>query len=255
MPFAIDANGVGENVWNVPAAAPMGDYDLQFVTKDAKGDERTIFSSQSVRVDEYRLPTMRATVTGPKEPPVRPAAVPLSLFAGYLSGGPAGGLPVTIRTAFYQSWSPPEDYDGWDFGGMPVAEGTVSLDDSGNESSAPLPLARTLPLALGADGTAQTSIEIDQPIAEPTLMKVEMDYEDANGEVLTTSRRIRLFPSAIQLGVKTDGWLMRDSDLRLQFVALGIDGRPVAGQPVSVAVYQREIMDRTSAADRRFLCL
>ena len=241
MPFAIDANGVGENVWNVPAAAPIGDYDLQFVAKDAKGDERTIASNQSVRVDEYRLPTMRATVAGPKDAPVRPAAVPLSLFAGYLSGGPAGGLPVTLRTAFYQSWSPPEDYDGWDFGGMPVTEGTVSLDDSGEENSAPLPLARTLPLALGADGTAQTSIEIDQPIAEPTLMAVEMDYEDANGEVLTTSRRIRLFPSAIQLGVKTGGWLMRDSDLRLQFVALGIDGQPVAGQPVNVAVYQREI--------------
>ena len=121
LPFAIDAGGVGENVWNVPAAAPMGDYDLQFVTKDAKGEERTIWSNQSVRVDEYRLPTMRATVTGPKDAPVRPAAVPLSLFAGYLSGGPASGLPVTIRTAFYQSWSAPEDYDGWDFGGMPVA--------------------------------------------------------------------------------------------------------------------------------------
>ena len=241
LPFAIDANGVGENVWNVPAAAPMGDYDLQFVTKDAKGEERTIFSRQSVRVDEYRLPTMRATITGPKEPPVRPAAVSLSLFAGFLSGGPAGGLPVTIRTAFYQSWSPPEDYDGWDFGGMPVTEGTVALDDSGNEAEAPLPLARTLPLALGADGTAQTSVEIDQPITEPTLMTVEMDYEDANGEVLTASRRIRLFPSAIQLGVKTDGWLMRDNDLRLQFVALGLDGKPAAGQNISVAVYQRTI--------------
>lgn len=241
LPFAITAGGVGENIWNVPATAPMGDYDLQFVTKDAKGEERTIFSSQSVRVDEYRLPTMRATVTGPKELPVRPAAVPLNLFVGFLSGGPAGGLPVTMRTAFTQSWSPPEDYDGWDFGGMPVSEGTVPLDDSGSEASSPLPLARTVPLALGADGTAQTSVEIDQPIVEPTLMTVEMDYEDANGEVLTASRRIRLFPSAIQLGVKTDGWLMRDSDLRLQFVALGLDGKAVAGQPVSVAVYQREI--------------
>lgn len=219
----------------------MGDYDLQFVTKDAKGEKRTIGGGQSVRVDEYRLPTMRASVTGPKAPPVRPAAVPLALFAGYLSGGPAGGLPVTIRTAFNQSWSPPEDYDGWDFGGAAVREGTIALDDSGEEGDAPLPLARTMPLALGADGTAVTSIEIDQPIVEPTLMTVEMDYEDANGEVLTTSRRVRLFPSAIQLGIKTDGWLMRDKDLRLQFVALGLDGKPVAGQPVSVAVYQREI--------------
>ena len=242
MPFAIDPNGVGESRWDVPAAAPMGDYDLQFVTKDAKGQDQTIWSGQSVRVDEYRLPTMRATVTGPKAPPVKPAAVPLSLFAGYLSGGPAGGLPVTIRTAFSESWLPPGDYDGWDFGGMPVREGTVALDDSGEEAEAPLPLARTLPMALGADGTAQTSIEIDQPINQPTVMTVEMDYEDANGETLTASRRIRLFPAAVQLGVKTDGWMMRDKDLRLQFIALDLDGRAVAGQPVSVAVYRREIV-------------
>lgn len=239
--FAIDASGVGESRWDVPAAAPMGDYDLQFVTRNAKGEEQSIWSGQSVRVDEYRLPTMRAAVTGPKVPPVRPASVPLSLFAGFLSGGPAAGLPVTIRTAFTPSWSPPEDYESWDFGGMPVTEGTAALDDSGEEAAAPLPLARTLPLALGPDGTAQTSIEIDQPIVEPTLMTVEMDYEDANGETLTSSRRIRLFPAAVQLGVKTDGWLMRDKDLRLQFVALGLDGKPAAGQTVSVAVYSRAI--------------
>jgi alpha-2-macroglobulin len=241
LPFAIDGGGVGESRWDVPKAAPMGDYDLQFVTKDAKGEERTIWSNQSVRVDEYRLPTMRATVTGPAEPPVRPAAVPVSLFAGFLSGGPAAGLPITVRTAFYSSWSPPEDYEGWDFGGSPVSEGTLALDDSGEEAEAPLPLARTVPLALGTDGTAKTSIEIDQPVTQPTLMTVEMDYEDANGETLTASRRIRLFPAAVQLGVKTDGWLMRDKDLRLQFIALGLDGRPVAGQPVSVAVYSRAI--------------
>ena len=241
MPFAIDAGGVGESRWNVPAAAPMGDYDLQFITTDAKGEERTIWASQSVRVDEYRLPTMRATVTGPKAPPVRPAAVPLSLFAGFLSGGPAAGLPVSVRTAFYQSASPPPDYESWDFGGMPVIEGSAPLDDSGAEAAAPLPLARTMPLALGADGTAQTSIEIDQAITQPVLMTVEMDYEDANGETLTSSRRIGLYPAAIQLGVKTDGWLMRDKDLRLQFVALGLDGKPVQGQNISVAVYSRTI--------------
>src|SRR3546814_20485102 len=69
-----------------------------------------------------------------------------------------------------------------------------------------------------------------------------MDYADANGETLTSSRRITLYPSAVRLGLKTDGWLMRDEDLRLQFVALDLDGKPVRGQRVQVALYNREII-------------
>lgn len=244
LPFAIAAGGSGETVWNVPASAPMGDYELVFVTKDPKNkdEDKSIWSGQTVRVDEYRLPTMKATVTGPKTPPVRPASVPLSLFVGYLSGGPAPNMPVELRTSFTPRWSAPEDYRGWDFDGRQVREGVVQLDDSGDEPQADLPLARSVPLTLDANGTARTAIAVDQPIVEPTVMAVEMDYEDANGETLTSSRRITLFPSAVRLGLNTDGWLMRDDDLRLNFVALGLDGKPIAGKRVSVALYNREII-------------
>src|SRR3546814_5713244 len=66
------------------------------------------------------------------------------------------------------------------------------LDDSGDTPSADLPLARSVPLKLDANGSATTSVTVDQPITEPTLMAAEMDYEDANGETLTSSRRIKI---------------------------------------------------------------
>src|SRR3546814_19729635 len=100
-----------------------------------------------------------------------------------------------------------------------------------------MPLARSLPLTLGADGTAATNVIVDQPISEPTLMAVEMDYADANGETLTSSRRITLYPSAVRPGLKTDGWLMRDDDLRLKFVALDLEVQPHRGNPIEVALY------------------
>ncbi len=242
MPFAIAAGGSGETIWNVPASAPMGDYELVFVTKDKKGEDDSIWTGQSVRVDEYRLPTMKAAITGPKGSLVRPATVPLNLFVGYLSGGPAPGIPVELRTNFRAAWSPPEDYRDWDFDGRPVKEGMVQLDDSGEEPGGELPLARSVPLTLGADGTARTDVVVDQPITEPTMMAAEMDYEDANGETLTSSRRITLYPSAVRLGVKTDGWMMRDDDLRLNFIALDLDGKPIRGQRVAVALYSRQII-------------
>src|SRR3546814_13930253 len=97
-----------------------------------------------------------------------------------------------------------------------------------------MPLARSVPLTLDANGTATTNVVVDEPIGEPTVMAVEMDYADANGETLTASRRITLYPSAVRLGLKTDGWLMRAHDLRPKFVALDLAGQPIRGQRIAI---------------------
>jgi alpha-2-macroglobulin len=244
VPLEIGADGIGESSWTAPKGAPMGDYDLSVETGD-----RTIAIDQSIRVEEFRLPTMRATISGPRDAVVRPTVVPVSLFVGYLSGGGASNLPVAIRTAFSTSESAPEGWDGWSFGGDAVKEGITPLDGDGNAPDKPIPLSQTLPVTLKGDGTAQTSVEINQAIDASTAMTIEMDYQDANGETLTASQSIMLHPSAIRLGVKTDGWLMRDTDLRLKFAAIGVDGKVRKGQRVSVALYSRE----TITARRRLI--
>ena len=237
LPLAIGGDGIGESAWTAPQGAPQGDYSLSFIVGD-----KTYYQSQYFRVDEFRLPTMRASVSGPKAALVRPKAVPLDLFVGFLSGGGAPGLPVSIRTAFEYDSSSPEGWEDWTFGGRAVAEGVVPLNGDGEEDPAPLPLSQTLPVTLGGDGTARTSIDIAQGIDAATAMTVEMDYADANGETLTTSRRISLLPSGMMLGLKTDGWLMRDDDLRLKLAVMTPEGKAVSGSPVKVAVYSREIL-------------
>ncbi len=249
MPVKIGADGIGESRWTAPASAPMGDYDLNVIVPDKDGGEKTIFTGQSVRVDEYKLPTMRATVTGPKDALVRPKLVPLDLFVGYLSGGGASGLPVAIRTAFSNDAVDPDGWDGWTFGGEALKEGITPLDGNGQAAASPTPMSQTLPVTLDANGTAKTQIEIAQAIESTTSMTVEMDYLDANGETLTASRTLLLNSAAVKLGMKTDGWLMRDSDLRLQFVALDAENKVRRGQRVSVDLYTRE----TITARRRLI--
>ena len=236
LPLVIDANGIGESEWTAPAGAPMGDYDLQVVTGD-----RTIYTEQSFRLDEYKLPTMRASVGGPKEALVRPKTVPLDLFVGYLSGGGASNLPVDVRIGWSARTSTPEGYESYSFGGRKVAEGVRPLDGDGEETGTAFPPTQTLPATLGADGTQRLSAEAPG-IDGSADMRVEMDYQDANGETLTASRTLPVFASAVQLGVKTDGWLMKQDDLRLRFVALDTAGKPVKGQKVSVAVYSRQVL-------------
>jgi alpha-2-macroglobulin len=237
IPITIETNGAGEASWSVPKGAPMGSYSLQY---DLNG--KSYYTGQSLQVDEYRLPTMRATISGPKTAAVRPSKLPLNLFVGYFSGGPAANLPISIRTAFSASYSTPDGWDGWSFGGSKVEEGTIPLNSDGEEPDAPTPPAQTLPFTLGGDGTAAPSIEIGREIETETDMTVEMDYQDANGETLTASRTIPLLPSAIRLGIKTDGWIMRDTDLRMKFVALDPDNKPVRGKLVSVDIFSREIL-------------
>lgn len=240
----IDATGSGTGEWTVPTGAPLGDYALSFTVGD-----RTIDTGQTVKVDEYKLPTMRATITGPKDALVQPASVPLSLFVGYLSGGGAGHMPVTLRTDF-SSWFPtPRGWDNFTFGGDEVKEGTRALGADEGATPAALPYAQTLPATLGADGTTRADIAIGQPVTSPLSLTVEMDYPDANGETMTASRVLTLYPSALQVGLRSDGWLMRDDDLRLQMVVLDLAGKAVSGQAVTIDLYSRE----TITARRRLI--
>jgi len=237
LPVAIGADGVGETRWTAPAGAPQGDYDISFQF----GDKR-VFTEQSIRIDEFRLPTMRAAISGPGKPPVRPRAMPLDLYVGYLSGGGASNLSVSVRAAFGDEMPAPKGWDDWTFGGRPVVEGVRPLDGDGQEIGTTTPGAQTIPLTLDAQGTARTSVAIPATIDQPVMMAVEMDYQDANGEVLTASSRIPVHPSGVRVGIRTDGWMMKQDDLRLRAVVLDLDGRPVKGRRVSIALYSREIL-------------
>jgi len=237
LPLTIGADGIGETSWTAPRGAPQGDYDISMVDGD-----KTLSSGQSIKLDEYRLPTMRAMIAGPKEALIRPLTVPIEMFVGYLSGGGAGNLPVRIRTAFTRGSSTPTGWDGWAFGGAVVAEGTVPLNGDGEAIEQPLPPAQTQPATLDKQGTAKAVIDVPTAVTEITDMNVEMDYADANGEILTATRRIQLFPSAVRLGIRTDGWMMKSDDLRLKFVTLDTEGRLLKGRKIAVTLYSREIL-------------
>ncbi|HEX4736062.1 MAG TPA: MG2 domain-containing protein [Allosphingosinicella sp.] len=237
LPLVLDAAGLGENEWTPPKGSPMGDYDVSATIGD-----QTIETGQSFRVDEYRLPTMRASVSGPKQKQVRPKQVPVDLYVGYLSGGGSSRAPVKLRTAYEPLNDDPDGWDGWTFGGKAVHEGTVALDEDNEDSGqVPMPEAATLPLTLDAHGALRTSLDVPA-FQDSTRMIVEMDYQDADGETLTAGGAVRLYASAVRLGIKPDGWLQRQGDMRLKIAALDVDGKIIAGQRVRVQLYTREIL-------------
>jgi uncharacterized protein YfaS (alpha-2-macroglobulin family) len=252
LPLSLDASGIGETEWTPPKGAPAGDYDItvrEGVAPPKPGEEEedapqgpTIYTNQSFRVDEYRLPTMRATVSGPRAPSVRPGQIPLDLYVGYLSGGGSAGAPVKLRTAWELFDDSPDGWEDWSFGGSAVREGTVSLNEDGEDGEGEqMPDASTLPLTLDSNGSLRTPFAIPE-LHDNARMIVEMDYADANGETLTASARIPVYTSAIRLGIKPDGWVQRSGDMRVKVAALGLDGRRLRGQRVNITLYTREIV-------------
>ncbi len=241
LPLTLGADGIGTLDWTAPKGAPTGDYDLSF--KIGTGDDaKTLGGSQSFRVDEYRLPTMRASVSGPKTPAVKPVHLPVDLYVGYLSGGGASHAPVKLRTAYEALSDNPDGWDGWSFGGAAVKEGTVALDEDQNDTNTPtLPAASTTPLTLDAHGALRTAVDIPA-LTDGATLRMEMDYQDANGETLTASTALPIYTASVRLGIKTDGWLQRAADMRLKVAALGVDGKIIKGQHVDVALYTREIL-------------
>ena len=227
LPVKLDAGGTGELAWPIPKTAALGDYRVELGERGAT--ERA--TAGQFRVDEYRLPTIRASVTGPKTKQVAPASVPLDLSLVYLSGGAVGQAPVKLRTQVEPRTVSVPNYDGWSFTGEELKPGIVPLTADGEEGDAAgKPVrARVEPVSLGANGVARVVVDRLPPVTVPSRLVAEMDYDDANGEVATTGAKIDLDPASVRVGIRTDGWLAKAGDLRLKLVVLDLDNRPAKG--------------------------
>ena len=248
MSASFGDDGVAENTWKIPAEAKLGTY---VVSIEHEGGYR---ESARFKVEQYRLPTMRASISGPPKPLVSPKSATLDLHVAYLSGGGAAGLPVKLRTLVEKRAASYPDYEDYVFGGAVPKEGVAREDgnpmdydfesEESNDEDTPAPTdespqkAQVMPLALDASGSARVTVPNLPALDSPAQLTAELEYADANGEILTTSTRVRLVPSAIALGIRREGWVASPGQMRFRVVALGLDGRPAVNQKIDVTLYR-----------------
>ncbi len=236
---AFRADGTAEQQWPIPAEARLGDYEIRI-----QRDKDSFLDSGRFKVQQYRLPVMRATVQGPPRPVARPKQITLDLHVSYLSGGGAGGLPVRLRTAVESVPLHIAGYEDYTFGGGAVTEGierreghVYDFDPESGEETADVK-TRLIPLTLEADGTARVTIDELPETVEASRLVAELEYPDPNGEMLTATGRVRLVPSAVQLGIRREGWVASDKQMRFRVVALDLDGKPLVRQKIAVTLYR-----------------
>ena len=235
------ADGTADQQWEIPPDAKLGDYAVSITDSDGRDH-----GSGSFKVEQFRLPSMRASVSGGARPLVRAKSADLDLHVAYLSGGGASDMEVKLRTLVEPVPVSFADYEDYEFGGEPVKEGRVS--SGGNQGDLDFEAgadpttqkAREIPVTLDAQGSARVTVPDLPELAAPARLVAEMEYADANGEILTTSSRVRLLPAALNVGIRREGWVASPEQTRFKVVVLDLDGKPKARQKVDVALYHSE---------------
>jgi uncharacterized protein YfaS (alpha-2-macroglobulin family) len=249
--------GSGEAAFTVPKDAFAGSYQIFVNDTLAPGSkEPQQRLAGSFRVEAFRVPLLRARLQALGTPLVQPREVAFDAQVTYLSGGGAAGLPATLRTQVERKTVSFADYDDFAFGGGDVKEGresygdayaqagafTFTDPDSVDAGSGPAPPLRgtELPLRLDDAGGARATVH-DLAVSDlPQDLVAELEYRDPNGETLTSSTRVALWPSAIVLGLKPDSWVASKDRVKFTVVALDLAGKPIAGVAVRADAFVRE---------------
>ncbi len=265
LPLRWDANGIAESEWAIPKGAKLGRYEVVLEKSEAKGQggrrRRARYSDSSewvsgwFRVEEFRVPLMRAAIKPPSGPLIAVSEFPVDLSVQYLAGGGAGKLPVKLRTQVQPRGGAGFDsFEGFTFGNGLVKEGIVRRgsgigedeaegEDEGSE--APAPRDKPLPprqqeLVLDAAGTARATIARLPRASQPMDVLAELEFRDPNGEVQTVSSRVPLWPAKWLVGLQPDSWMATRERLKAQIAVVDVSGKPVAGAPAKVDILERK---------------
>lgn len=228
-----DAGGIAESRWIVPGGARLGRYRATVTIDDPERGQVAI-ESGSFRVEEFRVPTMSAVVTPVAAELVRAESAAVDVQLNYLAGGAAGGTPVTVRSAARAMPVHFDGFEGFTFAGD-VAEGRE--DDAAAAAATP----REQRLELDAAGSARVVIDGLADAAIPRRLEVEVEYPDAAGETLAAATRIDLWPSAVVLGIRPDGWAASRELLAFAVVAVDTAGKPLADTAIAVEAFRRTV--------------
>ncbi len=239
LPLQWDSNGSAAGDWQIPKEAKLGRYEIRLRGASKEQEEwwNQIHSGE-FRVQEFRVPLVRATVQLPVQPQVAPGSVGVDLHAAYLSGGAASKLPVIVRAQIQEhELTPPDDWEAYTFANGRILPGLQAEQEDSSEVVPPIHQREEL--QLDDAGSVRSAVR-DIPSAEVVRkLQVEMEYRDPNGEAQTVAGSVPLWPASWVAGIKADYWASTQN-IRSRIAVLDSAMRPVAGAPVVVTALQRK---------------
>lgn len=227
LPITWSAGGrASESRWAIPKTAKLGLYELSL----KKGDRR--WSSGNVRVEAFRVPLVDAQLSGPRGVLVAPAQLPMAVQLNMNAGGPLAKAPARLSALLQNTVPSFPAFDDFEFSPPRARRDGPDRDDDA-EGPARL-VADKLDATTDARGAASVAIPGLPKLEAPADLTAELTFNDPNGEVQTVSRRLRLWPSAVVVGLRARNWTASQGELRFDAIVLDTDGKPLAGREVEV---------------------
>ncbi|HSV69683.1 MAG TPA: MG2 domain-containing protein [Methylibium sp.] len=221
--------------WAIPPAARLGSYEVTL-----ERGPRSI-AGGSFRVEAFRVPLLEARLAGPKQVPVAPSSLPLTLQLGYQSGGGVAKAAVQVSALLKPRWPAFPEYEDYSFAPPrePADDAGPSDDEGIDEEQAPAApdgrlVADKLPATTDVNGAATITLARLPPVTRPSELLAEARFDDPNGETQTVATRIPLWPSAVLLGLKTSSWVSNQGKVSFGVIVLDTAGKPIANQAVEV---------------------
>ncbi len=237
LPLSWDGDGLATQDWPIPPGAKLGQYEIAMA--NAAGREVT---AGSFRVEQFRVPLMKATVQLPAEPLVAAPSAPVDLAVRYLAGGAAGELPVVLRAQVRERAAPRNAaFESFTFANGAVREGVVrqrQSEEQASDSAESTAVLSTQTLTLDAAGTARAEIGGLPAVQTPRELVAEIEYRDPNGEVQTAAATTPLWPAALLPGIAAEHWAGQRDGLDAKVAVLDTRGRPVADVAVEVDAFR-----------------
>ncbi|MBF0162441.1 MAG: alpha-2-macroglobulin [Magnetococcales bacterium] len=254
--FALDWNELysAENHWQLPKEARLGHYQVLLPIPDSAPVQEVV--SAQFWVEAFRMPTLRASIQPVQPEAIAPAQMAFDLQLSPLSGGSVGAVPVKLRGVLRPITLKFDGYDAFEFANGRVKEGmreaptnpweaSASAPGDGQRSEASAQPVRTLPvqsLTLNPAGLMRAVIPGLEGSDTPQELRAELEYQDSNGERLTSSSRLTWLPSQVVLGVNLERWASNAGELQLHVVALDRHGQPLAQVPVTVNLLEHKYL-------------
>lgn len=229
----------------LPKTAKLGMYSLSLVSDT---DPYGWYDNAQFRVEEFKLPLLTGSLK------ISDAADAVSLIApdqltadvqlAYVSGGPAGQLPVQMSGVVHDKNVTFPDYEDYSFN-LPSDHETVDYDEEGgpiqqdDASQQQTLFLNKQPLTLDKQGGARLALATLPAIKKPQDLLFEASFADPNGEIQTLAQTVPVWPAAVVAGIRTASWMPVGKASSVKTVALSTTGQPQEGVPMTVTAIAR----------------
>lgn len=209
--------------------APTGVYSLIMKV----GSET---HTHDIVIASYKKPEFEVSVTPEKPRYLKSEDVVFKIKGQYYFGGGLAGAKVSYTILRSPDWTageeePSEGGEDYESGGEYINSGEVTLDENGE-------ILITFP-ATPEDEKKQEERDkakhLDEGYAQVENYTVSVQVMDEAERFVEAEGKVKVVPGDFRLSVETPGYVgAPNSPTEIQIAATDYDGKPIAGQPVSV---------------------